>query len=184
VKEVVVLTEEPSIKPVFECLAQKLALNRAYLTIITHSGVSDLERSLPRKLRAWRNPNSAFLIVRDNDDGDCQQRKARLQGIVDASGRTERTLIRIVCQELEAWFLGDRQAMHDAGVLDRNNDPATLRGDPDKLRKPSRLLDEYLNGYGKIRGAEAIAPFMDPTRNISLSFNVTADALRRLAEDD
>lgn len=181
-KEIVVLTEEPSIKPVFESLAQKLALD-AYLTVITHSGVSDLERSLPRKLKAWRNPNSAFLVVRDNDTGDCRSRKTRLQEIVKATGRSDKTLIRIVCQELEAWFLGDRQAMHDAGILDQGRNPSALRGNPDALNKPSRLLDDYLNGYAKIGGAEAIAPFMEPNRNLSRSFKATVDALKHLAEE-
>ena len=181
--EIVVLTEEPSIKPVFECLEEKLAFTNAFLTIITHDGVSDLERSLPRKLRGWRNPNSFFLIVRDNDNGDCLKRKEKLQKIVDDCGRSERTLIRIVCQELEAWFLGDRQAMHDADILNINVNPANLRGNPDQLNKPSRILEEHLNGYSKLAGATAIAPCLSLDRNESTSFKATVDAIRRLAKE-
>lgn len=181
-KEIVIFTEEPSIKPVFDNLAQRLDLCGAYLRIVPHNGVSDLEKSLPRKLRAWQNPNSVFLVVRDNDHGDCIQRKAHLQTIVDSSGKGDRTLIRIVCQELEAWFLGDRQAMDDAGILNITDNPASLRGDPDQLHNPSQLLDRHLNGYMKVRNAETIAPFMCPDRNISASFRQTVQAIKRLAE--
>ena len=181
-REIVVLTEEPSIRPVFESLERKLDLGDARLQIITHNVVSDLERSLPRKLRGWRNPDSAFLVVRDNDGGNCAARKARLQKIIDDAGRADRTLIRIVCQELEAWFLGDRQAMHDAGVLPAGANPAILRGNPDQIDKPSRRLDEYLKGYAKIEGALKIAPYMEPDRNRSVSFRHIVNALLRLAE--
>ena len=38
---------------------------------VPHDGKDDLERSIPRKLRGWREPGVRFVIVRDNDRGDC-----------------------------------------------------------------------------------------------------------------
>ena len=35
--------------------------------VIPHEGKSDLERSIPRKLKEWREPDVHFVIMRDND---------------------------------------------------------------------------------------------------------------------
>ena len=133
--EIVILTEEPSIEPVIEHLLPQLDLHGATVRIIPHQGAPDLEKSLPRKLRGWRNPHARFLVIRDNDSGDCVGRKQRLQEIVSGAGRGTQTRIRIVCQELEAWFLGDRAALDGAGVLPESANPAAIRGDVDKINQ-------------------------------------------------
>ncbi|WP_234369539.1 hypothetical protein [Paracidovorax avenae] len=77
---------------------------------IPHEGKSDLDRSIPRKLAAWRIPGDRFVIVRDNDNADCVDLKNKLRGLCTQGERPE-TLIRIVCQELESWYLGDLAAL-------------------------------------------------------------------------
>ena len=42
---------------------------------LSHEGSDDLERSIQRKLQAWREPGVRFAVVRDNDRGDCEARK-------------------------------------------------------------------------------------------------------------
>lgn len=42
---------------------------------LAHEGKSDLERSIPRKLRAWREPGVHFVILRDNDGWSSYARK-------------------------------------------------------------------------------------------------------------
>ena len=37
---------------------------------VPHEGKQDLEKSIPRKLRAWREPSAHFIVVRDNDGGE------------------------------------------------------------------------------------------------------------------
>jgi hypothetical protein len=34
---------------------------------VAHDGKHDLEKSVPRKLRAWREPGVRFVVIRDND---------------------------------------------------------------------------------------------------------------------
>ena len=77
---------------------------------VPHKGKRDLERSIPRKLRAWREPGVRFAVIRDNDGGDCEQLKAKLKQLCNQNGRAD-TLIRIACQELEAsdWRLSAAQ---------------------------------------------------------------------------
>ena len=71
---------------------------------ISHQGKNDLEKSIPRKLRAWREPGVRFVILRDNDGAHCVGLKELLLKICRDAGR-EDTLVRIVCEELEAWYL-------------------------------------------------------------------------------
>ena len=68
---------------------------------VPHEGKQDLEKSVRRKLRAWREPGVLFCVIRDNDRGDCRRLKAKLLQLCKSSGR-EDTLVRIACQELEA----------------------------------------------------------------------------------
>ena len=80
--------------------------------LIPHEGKSDLEKSLPRKLRTWREPGARFIVVRDQDRADCVQVKAGLRALCDGTGRD--VLIRIACRELEAWYLADLSAVDKA----------------------------------------------------------------------
>ena len=81
---------------------------------VPHEGKHDLERSIPRKLRAWREPGVRFAVVRDNDRGDCRALKKELLGLCKTGrgpGRRPDPLIRIVREELEAWYLGEPDAL-------------------------------------------------------------------------
>lgn len=182
-KQIIVFTEERSIVPVIEHMFRALGYDDvAALVVVPHDGISDLRTSLPRKLKAWRNPQARFLIVCDGDSVDCKERKNGFVEIANSAGKGRSTIVRIVGQELEAWFLGDRKAMHKAKVLDISKNPAALRGDPDKIPKPSAKLDKLLNGYRKTRSAREIAPHMNCSRNISCSFQHTMNALKKLME--
>lgn len=120
---------------------------------LVHEGKSDLEKSNPRKLRAWREPGVRFVVLRDNDGADCVQLKQRLLQSCQTAGRGD-TLVRIVCQELEAWYLGEPDAPAEGFGNER------LRGisrkarfrDPDAVQKPSealkRLVPEFQKGSG------------------------------------
>jgi hypothetical protein len=42
---------------------------------VPHEGKQDLEKSIPRELRAWREPAVRFCVLRDNDGSDCEALK-------------------------------------------------------------------------------------------------------------
>lgn len=175
-----ILTEEPSMKAALEHILPKLGIELANVRIIAHEGKSDLERSMPIKLRAWRDPNARFLILRDNDRGDCIALKQRLAGIVQKAGRSDRSLVRIVCQELEAWFLGVPAALQAAGYLRPGQRPVFCNRDPDEITHPAHEMEKLRPGYGKVTGANDIAPHLDPSNSASASFRNTIAAIRRL----
>lgn len=179
----VILTEEPSMKTTLEHLLSKLQIDMCYVTIIAHDGKSDLEKSIPRKLRSWKAPDTRFLILRDNDRSDCGARKGHLIGLAAGAGKAAETKVRIVCQELEAWFLADVPALVAAGYLAEGKAPAFDRRDPDTIDYPVHEMEKLRRGYGKMKGigASEIAPHLDIGNTRSASFRNTVQAIRDLA---
>lgn len=168
-------------KATLEHLLPNLGIDPSEVTIIAHEGKSDLERSIPRKLRAWQTPGARFLILRDNDRApDCVQIKTHLSGLVAGTGKSEVTKVRIVCQELEAWFLADVAALTAAGYLAPGTSPAFSRRDPDAITHPVHEMERLRRGYGKITGATEIAPHLDPDNTRSASFRNAVQAIRDL----
>lgn len=176
----VILTEEPSMKTTLEHLLPKLGVDRDTVTIIAHDGKSDLERSIPRKLRGWQVPDARFLILRDNDRGNCHARKAHLANLVAGAGKTGETKVRIVCQELEAWFLADIPALISAGYLAAGKKPSFSAKDPDMIDYPVQEMKRLRPGYGKSIGANDIAPHLDVENSRSACFRNTIQAIRDL----
>ena len=181
---VVFLLEESSMKVLLDGLLPRLFPDLPFLCV-SHEGKHDLEKSIPRKLRAWREPGVRFVVVQDNDDSDCLSRKQHLVGITRSSGRPD-TIVRIVivCQELEAWYFGAPDAL--ANAFARPNLRA-LAGrarfrDPDAIVKPARALAARVKEFQKVSGARRMA--QELTReNRSRSFQVLMAGIDGLAAE-
>ncbi len=148
---------------------------------VAHEGKQDLDKSVPRKLRAWREPGVRFLVLRDNDGADCHRVKARLQGLCRKGGR-EDTVVRIVCQELEAWYLGDADALAEAfgrEALRRISGRSRFR-DPDSVRQPSAAVRRLIPEFQKTSGARRMARFLSREGNRSTSFRCFMQGIERL----
>lgn len=177
---VVFLLEEASMRDLLNGLLPRLYPDLNFLCL-AHEGKSDLERSIPRKLRAWREPGVHFVILRDNDGGDCVLLKQQLKQSCRVAGRPD-TIVRIVCQELEAWYLGEPDALADAfekESLRRIGRMARFR-DPDAVQQPSEALRKLVPGFRKVSGAKAMAGLLTRERNKSKSFQVLLSGLDRL----
>ena len=149
--------------------------------IINHQGKSDLEKSYPRKMKQWGEPGVRFIIMRDNDGADCVALKARLASRMPDNPPTH--LIRIVCQELESWFIGDMRALKAAyPAAGRHQTFKTLANThPDTLTNASDLLKVLTGTKAKRLTAELIAQHMKPAVNRSGSFQIFVAGLDRLA---
>lgn len=181
-RTLVFLLEEESMAKTLDTLLPRVLPEGVAHRCLFHEGKQDLERSIPRKLRGWRTPDTRFVVVRDQDRADCHQVKASLAALSKDAGRPD-TLVRIVCRELEAWFLGDLPAVA-AGL----GKPAIARfqaqgryRQPDAIDYPSRELRRLVPGYQKVGGAKAVAPHLDLERNTSHSFHVFIAGVRRIA---
>ena len=183
---IIFMTEEESMGNALRELLPKLFpgfLEYQHWIVLDHKGKSDLESSYPKKMRAWTEPGVRFIILRDNDGSDCTGLKKRLASKVPAKVR--RYLIRIVCQELESWFIGDLPAVAAAY-------PAASRlkafkdlskTDPDTLTNASELLKDLTGTGAKRARALEIAKQMPCQQNRSKSFNVFVQGVTRFLAD-
>lgn len=181
---IVFLLEEPSIKILLQGLLPRLFpgwVEYEHFMCVAFEGKSDLDRNIPVKLKAWRVPGDRFVIVRDNDNAYCIDLMARLLEVCKANGRPD-TLVRLVCQELESWYIGDIEAL--ALAFDPLLDTPALRKrfvDPDAWQKPSKELERLIPEFQKGSGARLMAQHLRETGNLSYSFNKFVEGLRRMA---
>ncbi|MGN7456380.1 DUF4276 family protein [Paenibacillus pasadenensis] len=174
------LLEEISMKAALDELLPKVIPPQVAFMTIKHEGKSDLEKSIPIKLKAFRTPHTYFVILRDKDTGDCMEIKNRLKSLCEKGGRPD-TLVRIVCHELESWFLGDLQAVEKAFSqegLSELQEKAKYR-DPDRLANPAQELGKLVP-YRKLAGSRAISPFLSVDDNKSRSFQVFISGIHSL----
>ena len=149
---------------------------------IEHEGKQDLEKNVPRKLRAWREPGVRFVVMRDQDSADCRMVKARLKERCDKGGRAD-TLVRVVCRELEAWYLGDVESLADAFPASAGRLRRKLRGsryrDPDAVATPAKKLADLIPEFSKRSGARAMGARLT-RENRSRSYRVFLAGVERL----
>ena len=178
---VVFLLEEESMMFLLEGLLPRLFPNLIF-QCVTHQGKNDLESSVRRKLRAWREPGVRFVVLRDNDGADCTVVKQRLMEICREAGR-EDTLIRVVCEELESWYLGEPEALakaFDCEKLRRIGRRARFRN-PDNVHRPSKALERLVPQFQKVSGARRMARFLSREGNRSPSFQVLMSGIDGLS---
>ena len=87
--------------------------------------------------------------------------------------------MRIVCQELESWLLGDLEAIRQAYPQKKIQNKAKFRN-PDNLGNASQELERLINTKAKIQRATKISQHFDLTKNKSTSFNVFIRTLKQL----
>lgn len=180
--ETVFLLEERSAQVMLEGLLPRLGFDLALVRFIVFEGKSDLERQIERKLRAWLRPDAHFVVLRDQDSGDCTAIKASLVQKCARAGRPT-TLVRIACRELESWYLGDLKAVETAlGLRNLSRHQATAKfRRPDILGSPSRELSTLTAGrYQKIGGSRLIGPHLSLSDNHSHSYQIFIRGLRTL----
>ncbi|MCF6284664.1 MAG: DUF4276 family protein [Candidatus Hydrogenedentes bacterium] len=177
---VVFLLEEYSMKVLLDTLLPRLFPGLSFICI-PHEGKQDLERSIPRKLRAWREPGASFVVLRDNDGGNCRALKDRLTALCDDAGRGE-TIVRIACQELEAWYIGEPDALAEAYGDDKLRCLGGIAQyrDPDAVVNPARELATLIPEFQKVSGARKMGTKLSMERNGSNSFRKLISSVGRL----
>jgi hypothetical protein len=139
--------------------------------IFRFEGKQDLISDLRNKLRGWRTPNTQFIIMCDKDRDNCIELKTKLSEICD-SARKGSCTIRIACQEIESWYLGDLEAVAKAielPSLSVKQNKSRYRT-PDNIQKPSVELANITDNKYKKRGvSHEIAKHLDFENNRSHS---------------
>ena len=182
--DLIFLLEEPSMKTVLEIILPKLIPEHISYICIPHQGKQDLCKSIPKKIKAFQfKPETKFIIVHDQDSHDCKQLKSQLLKICQNTGN-QNILIRIICHELESWFLGDLAAVEKAyvlkpGSLSQQQNNRKFR-DPDQLNSAKEELKKLVTEYYPGTHSKAIAPYLSLTENKSRSFQIFLDGIKKI----
>jgi hypothetical protein len=184
-RELVFILEEPSAKIMIEAILPRIVPEELSITYryIVFQGKQDLEKEITRKLKGYYNPDSRFIILRDQDAGDCQVIKTKLKQKCEAATKSE-FIVRIACRELESWYLADLRAVEQA--FDKRNLSARQNErkfrNPDTLGSPSKELKSLVPEYEKSNGSRRIAPFLDIENTRSRSFFHFINAIKRITQ--
>ena len=146
-------------------------------------GHIDVLRELREITRRWRVPDTRFVVLCDQDSADCIERKHELLAQIPPS-RLDDTVVRIVCTELEGWYLTDAAALRDAlpGLSDRAVLPPELRGPPDGIHRPARKLAER-TWFAKNALARSMGQRISIAPGASHSFNLFLQTLNQILAD-
>lgn len=154
-----------------------------------------LLEQLPKLTRGYgRTPGiDAVVVVLDTDKRDCAAFLAEMKAVADDCTSALNTLFRLAIEEIEAWYLGDRDALLAAYprakldvlgkyVQDSACDTWELLADAVHSGGSAAIKKAGwpLPGQVKHEWAEKIGPLMDLERNSSPSFGKLRDGLRRL----
>ncbi len=186
-----VFTEEPSLKNVLEILLPKLLPNNYSYRVFSHQGKQDLENAIEKTIPTLSKiPGAKILVTRDQDNEDCKQLKNNiLEKLNDNCSSTY--LVRIVCRELESWFLGDMIAIENTYNRFKSEQHVNkkLYRDVDSIKYPNKellkLIPEY-NGRSKLpklEVSEKISTHLSLERNTSTSFKFFIEGVRKLTSD-
>lgn len=177
--ELVFFLEERSAKEMLQQFLPTILPPDIVCRYVVFEGKSDLHRHLPGKLRAWHNPQARFIVLRDQDSGDCLKIKEALANICFAANKND-AVVRIACRELESWYSGDLEAvekgLHMSGLVRHQNNKKFRT--PDKLGNAAQELIKLTNRkYQKVAGSRAIGPHLLVERNLSHSFRVFVEGV-------
>lgn len=179
--------EERSAREMLEQFLPKILPNPGNVATryVIFEGKQDMNRQLERKLRYWRAPNTCFVVMQDKDQEDCHDVKDRLVRICQKANKPN-ALVRILCHELESWYLGDLKAV-EKGLQIPNLAQKQQRKqfrNPDQTVQPARELRKLTQSkYQKIAGSRAIGGHLSTHGNRSHSFGVFVSGIQRLIQD-
>lgn len=177
---IVFLLEEYSAKVFLDAfLPRIIPAEHSFLTV-AHQGKSELQKSIPRKLRGWRTPDTKFVILHDQDSVECLALKNQLMALCE-KGR-QPALIRIACRTLEAWYLGDLEAFekcYPGSKASKQSRKSRFRH-PDTIHRPFEELSKIAPEFQKVDGARRMASCISEHGGNSPSFRTFVSGVRDL----
>ena len=189
--QIEVLLEEPSAEEALRHLLPKIINGRARLKLINMRNKSRLLQELPSRLRGYTmrihaGEDLRIMVLVDRDDDDCRNLKATLERVTREAGLSTKSssqengkfhvVNRLAIEELEAWFIGDIDALKQAfSSLRGVNFPASFQnpdngGTWERLHRFLRTNGIYRSSYPKIEAARKISLYMQFAHNRSKSF--------------
>jgi hypothetical protein len=125
------------------------------------------------------------IILFDQDTGNCEEEKKLLALKIKAVAPLAAVEIRIACNEIESWFLGDINTLKEFFNLPNINNSQEKYRHTDEISKPSTLLTRETKGAYQKSGIEVsrIAEKINIEENKSISFHYFIKAINRLTQE-
>ena len=180
-RELVFLLEEPSVVELLKIIVPHIIGTTYPTKYIIFDGKQDLEKKLTFKLKYYCNPDAVFIVMRDQDSGDCMKIKNELKTKCEEAGKSH-FLIRIACHELETFYLADLAPVEKAfgnSVVKLQNKQKYRN--PDNLANAKDELKKLCPSYSEISGSRKIAPFMDIANTRSISFSHLVRGIKKIS---
>ena len=185
-KMLVFFLEEPSAEEMLKGVLPKILPSHVIPRYIVFEGKQDLEKQLEQRLKHWKTPNTRFLVMRDQNSGDCRVIKQNLLDKCRVAHKPD-TIVRIACHELESFYLGDLKAVEKGlGIngLSKLQNKRRFRA-PDNLPNPAEeLISLTKRFYQKVSGSRAIGPHLNLKNNFSHSFNVLVRTIKHIVSNN
>ncbi len=153
---------------------------------------------LPRLLRGYGrslSANQAVMVVVDSDSSDCVELNRQMTGILNNCYPKPHAIFCIAIEEIEAWLLGDKDAVLTAYPRARRDILERYRQDsicetwelladavcPERIGGLKRMGYRVI-GQRKSEWARRIGPLIDMERNASPSFQHFLRQIKGLTE--
>ena len=206
-----ILSEDKSGAVVVERLAERITENEGLdveVNVHPHRGCGSLPKDmtakppkfasslldlLPSELRAYNKVYAGkeiiLIIAMDSDDKDPQALRQEIYSVASKFAPDIRSVVGISTEEIEAWILGDKNAIKDAypdcntEILDSYEQDSVCGTWEILCRAISENADDLIEigypaiGHYKALWAETISRYMLPQKNVSPSFNTFKMAL-------
>lgn len=132
-------------------------------------------------------PDAAVFVVLDNDDNDPVSFRAKLEKVADDNDITIDHVFCIAIEEMEAWLLGDREALQEAYPSAKMQKLKDYKQDsicgtwevladvvyPKGIKQFKKDFPTFMEvGKKKSEWAKQIGQYMVPERNASDSFKL------------
>lgn len=195
-RQLEIIVEEASMAEALRHLMPRILNNRGRWKPVQMRNKQDLLKKLPSRLRAYRKridngEDLRIIVLVDQDSDDCIELKRRLEEMArearlftktapDQDGKFK-VVNRIVIEELEAWFIGDVEALKAAfNSLRKANFPGSFNN-PDNGGTWERFY-RFLKRHGIYRSPRAwMEAFKGVARRHSMPWIPSArSAIRRL----
>jgi len=192
-----ILVEEPSMEAFLREILPKLIGEEASFEVYPFQCKKDLLSKLSARLRGyarWLPKTWRVVIVVDRDDDDCRALKESMEQSVSVAGlrtrkaapETWQVVTRIAIEELEAWYFGDWEAVHETyqgvprGIPQRapyRNPDEVLGGTWEQFERILQRAGYFKAGLRKVEVARVLGKRSDPARSRSRSFQSFRDAV-------
>ena len=193
-----IFVEEPSAEKFLRAVLPRFLPEHCTFNIHVFQGKPDLLKNLPHRLRAyasWLPQDWRIVVIVDRDNDDCHALKEQLEQFAkDVSLRTRsrvgacswQIVNRIAIEELEAWYFGEWEAVCAAyprvsptvPYREKYRDPDAIAGGTwEAFERILQRNGYFKSGLPKIRVAEEVGKYFNPSRCRSRSFRCFWNAL-------